>query len=300
MEARAECSRGTVQSAHCSVCRLLRSFTGAPSLRGCAQGYDLFCVNGLTFPDRSPHPALWEAKFLAQPMGMELLPPLAAAGSHHQVKPVKSETVRLLVTNRYDFLSLEHLSVEWRLQSATARGKDASLASGSLPLSGLLPGQSCREEIDLASGSRHRGQDGLQGADSAGEAGQSEELFLHVEARLKVDSAWARAGHLVAWVCLPIAAESIVLGQEASRRDGSVPSSPSSPAFVFTTKPVQPSALVATTSKSGESEVGEAVAVAGTGTGIGTGAEPRPSLIVYENEEGSPMSSAETSPLGQL
>ncbi|CAN0465919.1 unnamed protein product, partial [Laminaria digitata] len=32
-----------------------------------------FCVNGVTFPDRSPHPALWEAKFLAQPVGIELI-----------------------------------------------------------------------------------------------------------------------------------------------------------------------------------------------------------------------------------
>lgn len=32
-------------------------------------------MNGLTFPDRSPHPALWEAKFLAQPVGIELLQP---------------------------------------------------------------------------------------------------------------------------------------------------------------------------------------------------------------------------------
>lgn len=32
-------------------------------------------MNGLTFPDRSPHPALWEAKFLAQPVSIELLQP---------------------------------------------------------------------------------------------------------------------------------------------------------------------------------------------------------------------------------
>jgi len=30
-----------------------------------------FCLNGLVWPDRRPHPAMWEAKFLQQPVGVE-------------------------------------------------------------------------------------------------------------------------------------------------------------------------------------------------------------------------------------
>jgi len=31
-----------------------------------------FCINGLVWPDRTPHPAMWEAKALQQPVGVAL------------------------------------------------------------------------------------------------------------------------------------------------------------------------------------------------------------------------------------
>ncbi|CAN0465938.1 unnamed protein product, partial [Laminaria digitata] len=95
-------------------------------------------------------------------------------------------------TNRYDFLSLDHLLIEWRLQSAAAAGggggAGSSLASGEVQLLGLAPATSREVEID--------------------------ELFVHVEARLRAGSAWAPEGHLVAWGCFPVA-EFLPTGKKA-------------------------------------------------------------------------------------
>ena len=60
-----------------------------------------FVCDGLFWPDRTPHPAMWEAKRLFQPFEAELLDPeLAEAG-------------RLRIHNKYDFRDLAHLAVSW-------------------------------------------------------------------------------------------------------------------------------------------------------------------------------------------
>jgi len=58
-----------------------------------------FCVNGLVWPDRTPHPAALEARFLQQPLGAAL----EGAGSS-AADDVASLAV--VVSNRYDFLWL--------------------------------------------------------------------------------------------------------------------------------------------------------------------------------------------------
>ncbi|CAN0450292.1 unnamed protein product, partial [Hapterophycus canaliculatus] len=110
-------------------------------------GYDAFCVNGVTFPDRSPHPALHEAKFLAQPVGVELLPALPGGA--------ETLSVRLRFTNRYGISSLDHLSTQWRLLSSAgarpADGTGCSAAGGELSaaLSGLAPGESRELTVEV-------------------------------------------------------------------------------------------------------------------------------------------------------
>ena len=63
----------------------------------------------------------------------------------------------LLFTNRYDFLSLDHLSIAWRLKSAAAppgggEGAGSPLAVGEVRLFGLAPGASRELVIDTALG----------------------------------------------------------------------------------------------------------------------------------------------------
>lgn len=252
------------------------------------QGYDAFCVNGVTFPDRSPHPALYEAKFLAQPVGIELLrddhhpPPLG------EKKRLNEETIRksgspgseprVLFSNRYAFSSLDHLSIAWRLESsasaAVASGADSTAVRGRLPLSGLLPGK-CREvsvDIDRDDVDFAEPLPGGGGGGGDGGRGDGRELFLHIEARLAGDTAWASEGHLVAWACFALA--------------GTSPTLP----------PPQPPA-VGLEGGSGEAEEGVEGGGASQTVVVAT---PSHGFIAYEDEEGSAQSSREASPLGQL
>lgn len=224
------------------------------------QGYDLFCVNGLTFPDRSPHPALWEAKFLAQPVGMDL-------ASH----PGDSAVVKLLLTNRYDFLSLDHLSVSWRLLSAAAPAATSSpgspLSEGSVTIEGVPPGGSREVEIERLTST-------IVGA------GRRGETFLHVEFRLSAETPWAPEGHLVAWGSFPVG-ETTPPGDAAAGDE---------------TSPLRFS------TQEGDSRSGTpgAPRVAGEAAGEETARLPLPSLIVYEDEKDGSVSSREGSPMGQL
>ena len=59
-----------------------------------------FCCDGLVWPDRTPHPALWECKHLWQPVAVTL---------------VEGATPTVLVENRYDFTDLGHLEATWEL-----------------------------------------------------------------------------------------------------------------------------------------------------------------------------------------
>ena len=66
----------------------------------CAQRHN-FCINGLIGPDRMPHPALLEFKYLIQPVVVEA---------------VDLDAGELRITNRYDFRSLDGLDIAWTLE----------------------------------------------------------------------------------------------------------------------------------------------------------------------------------------
>ena len=122
-----------------------------------------FCINGLVWPDRTPHPAMWEYKKIIQPVHAEAVDPDAG---------------RLRITNRYFFSDLGHLAGRWEL-----------LADGQVVRSGKLdrletpPGES--EEVTVPLGELER---------NAGA-----EHHLNVRFALAEDAAWAEAGHEVAW-----------------------------------------------------------------------------------------------------
>ena len=73
-----------------------------------------FCINGLTFPDRTPHPALEEVRYLQQPLHAQL----------------DTSTLRLRLASTLDFVAFEALySLSWEL----LRG-GYKLAGGAFPL----------------------------------------------------------------------------------------------------------------------------------------------------------------------
>lgn len=275
-------------------------------------------MNGVTFPDRYPHPALYEAKFLSQPVGIELLRgdqpsrpgrpganteatdtsnaspesgalPLSSPSSLSLPPPPPPPPLRVLFTNRYGFLSLDHLSTSWRLRSsASAGGADASLAGGSLTtaLSGLRPGESRELSVEVspagAVGDRRRGV-------AVGD--NRPELFLHVEQRLAAESAWAPEGHLVAWGCFPVPNVTVAAAGDP----------PPGRALVLQPAPPPASAPRGAPPEAAALGEGPGDAVAGPGAGAGA-AVPQASagFIAYEDADDSAPSSREVSPLVQL
>ncbi len=127
-----------------------------------------FVCDGLVWPDRTPHPALYEYKYLGQPARLEAVN--AANGTFR-------------IVNRQDFRGLEWLRGAWEV---TVDGTRA--AGGDLPELGAGPDEAQEIELDLS-----------PAADLPGER------FLNVRLFQREATAWAPAGHETAWdqVALP-------------------------------------------------------------------------------------------------
>jgi len=87
-----------------------------------------FCCDGLVWPDRTPHPGMWECKKVFQPVGLRAVD--AACG-------------KIEVRNKYQFLNLDILTASWEL---TADG--AVVRHGEIGVLDVPPGE--RREIELS------------------------------------------------------------------------------------------------------------------------------------------------------
>lgn len=105
-----------------------------------------FVINGLMWPDRTPHPAAYELKHLQAPLGICLPAAAAADGPAPQAQQAAGEEVHLRLRNKQHFASSRGLALRWRLlldgrpaQAATAsaaagKGSGATDADGWQPL----------------------------------------------------------------------------------------------------------------------------------------------------------------------
>ena len=87
-----------------------------------------FCINGLVFPDKTPHPTLFEAKRAQQPFRFELVDPYS---------------LTLKITSEYSFIATENTRLIW-----SVKVDDKTLKSGEQALS-LAPKASQELVIDL-------------------------------------------------------------------------------------------------------------------------------------------------------
>jgi beta-galactosidase len=117
-----------------------------------------FIIDGLVFPDRTPSPGLVEFKKVSEPVRIE-----------------GSASGNISVTNRYDFVGLDHLVFTWHLLD-----EGVEVAHGEL----TLPPVAAGEEVEVA-------LPDLPSTDG--------EAVLAVRAALRSDTPWAPAGHEVAW-----------------------------------------------------------------------------------------------------
>ncbi len=123
-----------------------------------------FITDGLLFPDRSPSPGLLEYKKVIEPV---------------QVDVVDAVAGRIRVTNRHDFLSLDHLRLSWRLET------DGRLEqSGAAPLPHIPAGGSAELTLSIAP---------PRSFDSTAER------WVTLTFTLAADTIWASQGHEVAW-----------------------------------------------------------------------------------------------------
>ena len=129
-----------------------------------------FCINGLIWPDRQVHPALFEYKKVLEPVTVEA---------------VDLTQGKLRVTNRYAFRTLSGLMICWRV---VADGKVLELDT--LPSLDTLPGQSAELSVPY----------------SLPEGQPSTDYWLDLTFCLNQNEAWAEAGHEVAWAqfALPV------------------------------------------------------------------------------------------------
>jgi beta-galactosidase/beta-glucuronidase len=127
-----------------------------------------FCLDGLTSPDREPHPSLIELKTVYEPITVEL---------------VEAATGTIRITNRRAFTSLADLDLRWDLSAA-----GVTVAAGALQDLQIAPGAS--EEITLDAVADRSGED----------------IWLDIVAALSGAASWAPAGHVVARCQLQIAA----------------------------------------------------------------------------------------------
>jgi beta-galactosidase len=146
-----------------------------------------FVCDGLVWPDRTPHPALYELKYLHQPVEIGLT-------DHGAVQ----------VTNRQDFRGLEWLRGTWEL---TVDGE--TLRRGEVPPLQAMPDQTQTIPFDLH--------------DLPATPG---ERILTVRFAQRDDSAWAPAGHEMAWAQVAVPAAAMTVSSPATRGTVNVTESP--------------------------------------------------------------------------
>lgn len=121
-----------------------------------------FCIDGMVWPDREPHPCVAEYKKVLQPVRVSAV-------------DLGKRTVR--IENRYDVRTLEHLAARWTI---TADGR--VLQSGELALPALAARAAATVKVPWRAIRPRPGVD----------------YWLDLSFHLKSDTLWAKAGHEVA------------------------------------------------------------------------------------------------------
>lgn len=100
-----------------------------------------FCINGMVWPDRTPHPAMWEFKKLMQPAEFNLRPPSAEG------------EVRLLLTNGRDFTPLDGFELSY---DVSVNG--VALGEQRVQVPTVEPGETAELLLELPAGVEHPGE----------------------------------------------------------------------------------------------------------------------------------------------
>jgi len=122
-----------------------------------------FCINGIVQPDRKPNPSLYEVKKVYQ---------------YVKVHPVNLLEGKVTIQNKYDFLNLIFLDINWELSA-----DGIVIQKGKLPKYSLPPKASREITVPFDKPRLKAGT----------------EYWLKLTFALSEGTSWADAGHTVAW-----------------------------------------------------------------------------------------------------
>lgn len=127
-----------------------------------------FCIDGVLMPDRTPSPGLLEYKQVIAPVEIAAMP-----GSKR----------RICLKNYYDFLSLEHVCLDWEVS-----GEDCVVQSG---------------RIQDLSAPAH-GEETVEIPFAPFQPQENTDYYLNLTVRQKEENLYAPAGHEIAFVQIPL------------------------------------------------------------------------------------------------
>ncbi|GAB5035510.1 beta-galactosidase [Nannochloropsis oceanica] len=215
---------------------------------GPCKGHGQFCINGVVFPDREPHPVMWEAKFLQAPVAFHS----SAAERDGERGGRRPETFSVGVENRYGFLGLGHLLFEWAVKSdcgVLVRGElvvekegggevrpgEMVVVTQDLRQGGkggvggaAAGGSPVKRKFSVSSPFKKRDKQVSSGTGSGSSSSSSSSssmatawstAWVELTASLKSDTPWAPKGHVVAIQSLPLD----MRGEEGEESKGGVP-----------------------------------------------------------------------------
>lgn len=123
-----------------------------------------FVIDGLVMPDRTPSPGYFEHKKAVEPV---------------KVSAIDLETGKINIENRYDFISLDHLTVSWSLE---ADGE--VMQTGTIPLEEMGAGLTREVTIPYTLPER---------------LVENTDYWLNIQFRLATETNWTEIGHEIAW-----------------------------------------------------------------------------------------------------
>ena len=138
-----------------------------------------FVCDGLVWPDRTPHPGIFEFKKLAQPVGVRLVP---------------GKKIGLEITNKRHFRPLDWLAGEWEL---LVDGR--AVATGNFSVPAVAPGA---KRVVKWNGPVEK----FTGTEAS----------LLVRFLARAGESWCDPGHVVAWEQLPLTGSFIVKPKKAA------------------------------------------------------------------------------------
>jgi beta-galactosidase len=145
-----------------------------------------FVCDGLVWPDRTPHPGIYEFKYLAQPV---------------KIIGFNARTGVLEIKNRQDFATLAWIRCEWELKVSGKR-----VANGKLPSLPTAPQKTEKIELKVPAVMAEVGQ----------------EAFLNFRFYAASATAWCKSGHEIGWDQISIPAKARKDARPKAARHGAL------------------------------------------------------------------------------